>query len=307
MVSISSNVDKIEATYRGSKLLNIWSGESHNANMIENLITLWILVIPLVSSDPQHLLMKNVSSVPRTPEEYNEETKDLTCNDPMHNITYVLNPDSVGTSIGCFRKINAVKYCLEYNFNNTNNSEIIIQPKYNAPCHNLSITPCKVKYFSSESFKFFECFEKYGGISSPTQNQRNINSLKQRDLSLNTEIRELKKKLEQREISYTTEIQELKKKTIDLQNENDGLKTYKYFAISFIIIAVLFTVFIFFHYRRKLKIILQNKRLGTRTLSMTSTDNVDQTTVSEMKCDDQQKEETVMKIIPRKRRERTLP
>lgn len=100
------------------------------------------IVILLVSLDSQYILRENVTSVPRTQKEYLEETKDLTCNDPMHNITYVLNPDSVGTSIGCFRETPAFKFCLEYNFKNR---KLIIQPKLNAPCDDLSITPCTDK------------------------------------------------------------------------------------------------------------------------------------------------------------------
>lgn len=207
-----------------------------------------ILVIPLVGSDPQHLLMENVTSVPRTLEEFKEETKGLKCNDPMHKITYVLNPNSVGTSIGCFHEIPVLKYCLEYTFKN---GEVIIQQKDNAPCHDLSITPCEFKYFSPESYKFFECFEKYGGISSPKENQRKINFWKQRELSLNEEIGELVEK----EMNLTNEIQELKKEMVrrekdlskliqkqnetivqrddEIQNLQNYLKFYKILAYIF--------------------------------------------------------------------------
>lgn len=262
----------------------------------EPIHVIWIIVIPFVSLYSQHLLRENVTIVPRTPKEYYEQTRDLMCNDPMHNVTYVLNPDSVGTSIGCFQPIPALKYCLEYNFKN---GKYIIQSKYNAPCLDLSITPCKAKYFSSESYKLFECFEKYGGISSPIQNERNINflntkiqelkkTLEQREVSLTKEIQELKKEFEQKGNSFTKKIQELKKKTIDQLKENDDLKKYKWIATVFIIafiLSVLFILFIFFHFR---KIIIKKKSLETRIMSLTSTDNSAPTT--ERKSDDQQKE-----------------
>lgn len=212
----------------------------------------------------QYILVETVTSVPRSQEEYNEETEDLKCNQPMLKLTYVLNPGRIKgpgsnkTSIGCFCEMPvAVKKCLEYN---KNKNITIIQPKGDAPCHNLSITPCKVKYFSSESYTLFECFEKYGGISSPIQNQRKINSL-------NTEIQELKE-------------------------EKDDLKKYKWIAILFIIVFILTVLFNLYNhfYCQKLKIIIQEKRSKIKTLSSTSTDNGDNTTLSGIKRD-QQKEE----------------
>lgn len=212
-------------------------------------------------------------------------------------------------SIGCFcEKPVAVKKCLEYN---ENKNVTIIQPKCDAPCNDFSITPCKVKYFSSESYKLFECFEKYGGISSPIENQRNINFLKKK---LEQSEMELEKKLEQRELEIhelnkklnrskieiqelntklnqsKTEIQELKKKTIDLPTENVDSKIYKWIAIVLIILFVLFILYKFFPCQ-KLKNIIQKKRPETRTMSLTRTENGDQATMSERKSDDQQKEE----------------
>lgn len=244
-----------------------------------------ILVIPLVSSDQQHLLIENVTYVPRTQDEFKEETKGLRCDDSMHNITYVLNPKSFGTSIGCFSKTPVLKYCLEYNFKN---GEVFIQPKLNAPCHNLSLTPCKIKYFSPESYKFFECFEKYGGISSPKENQRKINSSKQRELSLYTEIQSLQ----------------------------DDLKIYKGLAIFFIAasIILLFSLigFILFHFRnRKIKgkyISKESQHAINDSSTMPSTDRVDPAAVCLIKYSDKQKQErfdedqseveSAVKIIP---------
>lgn len=257
---------------------------------------IWIAAIPLVSLGLHHIFMGNVTSVPmtqkeskrdidnlmcedhmqyisvenvtfvpRTEEEYMffKETEDLKCNHTMLKVTYVLNPVGNKTSIGCFCEKPVVDYCLEYNINKGMN---IIQSKLNALCKDLSLTPCKVKYNSSESYKLFGCFEKYGGISSPIQNQRHINAL-------------------------NTEIQELKKIANDLQKENDDLKIYKWIAIVFIItfiLSVLFIVFTFFHFR---KIILQKESLQTRTMSLIRTDKGDQATMSERKSDDQHKEE----------------
>lgn len=251
----------------------------------------------------QYLIRENVTSVPRTQEEYNEKTKDLKCNHPMLKITYVLNPDSNKTSIGCFcEKPVAVKYCLEYNINK---NVTIIQPKYNAPCKDLSITPCKVKYFSSESYKLFECFEKYGGISSPIENQRKINFLKQRELSLNTEYQELKKKMEQREIYFTKVIQKQNEtikqrddKIQNLQDENDGLKSYKVFAIFSIVVFLLlvivsFVVFIYFRNRKSEDKAIHKKSQPAINNSGTtpSTDGGDQAAMSLIKYNDQQKQE----------------
>lgn len=267
-----------------------------------------ILVIPIVSSDQQHLLIENVTYVPRTQDEFKEETKGLRCDDSMHNITYVLNPNSFGTSIGCFSKTPVLKYCLEYNFKN---GEVIIQPKLNAPCHDLSITPCEFKYFSPESYKFFECFEKYGGISSPKENQRKINSSKQRELSLNTEIQEVKKMLEQIKFNLTNQNQELKKE-IQEQNETinqrddkiqslqDHLKIYKGLAISFIaafIIILLFSLigFILFHFRNRkiqgIDISKESQHAINDSSTMPSTDRVDPAAVCLIKYSDKQKQE----------------
>lgn len=267
-----------------------------------------ILVIPIVSSDQQHLLIENVTYVPRTQDEFKEETKGLRCDDSMHNITYVLNPNSFGTSIGCFSKTPVLKYCLEYNFKN---GEVIIQPKLNAPCHDLSITPCEFKYFSPESYKFFECFEKYGGISSPKENQRKINSSKQRELSLNTEIQEVKKMLEQIKFNLTNQNQELKKE-IQEQNETinqrddkiqslqDHLKIYKGLAISFIaaFIILLFSFiigFILFHFRNRkiqgIDISKESQHAINDSSTMPSTDRVDPAAVCLIKYSDKQKQE----------------
>lgn len=267
-----------------------------------------ILVIPIVSSDQQHLLIENVTYVPRTQDEFKEETKGLRCDDSMHNITYVLNPNSFGTSIGCFSKTPVLKYCLEYNFKN---GEVIIQPKLNAPCHDLSITPCEFKYFSPESYKFFECFEKYGGISSPKENQRKINSSKQRELSLNTEIQEVKKMLEQIKFNLTNQNQELKKE-IQEQNETinqrddkiqslqDHLKIYKGLAISFIaafiILLLSFIIgFILFHFRNRkiqgIDISKESQHAINDSSTMPSTDRVDPAAVCLIKYSDKQKQE----------------
>lgn len=272
------------------------------------MIGMLILVIPIVSSDQQHLLIENVTYVPRTQDEFKEETKGLRCDDSMHNITYVLNPNSFGTSIGCFSKTPVLKYCLEYNFKN---GEVIIQPKLNAPCHDLSITPCEFKYFSPESYKFFECFEKYGGISSPKENQRKINSSKQRELSLNTEIQEVKKMLEQIKFNLTNQNQELKKE-IQEQNETinqrddkiqslqDHLKIYKGLAISFIaaFIILLFSFiigFILFHFRNRkiqgIDISKESQHAINDSSTMPSTDRVDPAAVCLIKYSDKQKQE----------------
>lgn len=285
-----------------------------------------ILVIPIVSSDQQHLLIENVTYVPRTQDEFKEETKGLRCDDSMHNITYVLNPNSFGTSIGCFSKTPVLKYCLEYNFKN---GEVIIQPKLNAPCHDLSITPCEFKYFSPESYKFFECFEKYGGISSPKENQRKINSSKQRELSLNTEIQEVKKMLEQIKFNLTNQNQELKKeiqkqnetinqrddKIQSLQDDLKILKIYKGLAIFFIaFIILLFSLigFILFHFRNRkiqgIDISKESQHAINDSSTMPSTDRVDPAAVCLIKYSDKQKQErfdedqseveSAVKIIP---------
>lgn len=286
-----------------------------------------ILVIPIVSSDQQHLLIENVTYVPRTQDEFKEETKGLRCDDSMHNITYVLNPNSFGTSIGCFSKTPVLKYCLEYNFKN---GEVIIQPKLNAPCHDLSITPCEYKYFSPESYKFFECFEKYGGISSPKENQRKINSSKQRELSLNTEIQEVKKMLEQIKFNLTNQNQELKKeiqeqnetinqrddKIQSLQDDLKILKIYKVLAIFFIaaFIILLFSLigFILFHFRNRkiqgIDISKESQHAINDSSTMPSTDRVDPAAVCLIKYSDKQKQErfdedqseveSAVKIIP---------
>lgn len=50
---------------------------------------IWIVAIPLVSLGLQYISMGNVTYVPITQEEYNEDTNNLTCEDILH-MQYIL-------------------------------------------------------------------------------------------------------------------------------------------------------------------------------------------------------------------------
>lgn len=165
----------------------------------------WYAVALTVSSPLLHeyILQKNITYVPMNHEEYINLTKGIKCEDPNHILTYVLDPVSNRTHLGCFYEKNVIgRKCPEFN---NKSGRIILQPKYSAPCDNLDITPCNFTYKSSESYKLFGCFLVYGGIPSLMQQGQKIENSKKEELILRETIESLKKTVKERDEQITNQ------------------------------------------------------------------------------------------------------
>lgn len=166
----------------------------------------WYAIALTVSSPQlnQYIVQENVTYIPINHEEYMEITKDIKCKDPNQILTYVLDPVSNRTHLGCFyEKIVIGRYCPEFNIDESNRT--ILQPKYSAPCGNLGITPCDFAYNSSESFKMFGCFIVYGGIPSLMQRGQEVENFKKEELILRKLIGSLKITVEERDKKITNQ------------------------------------------------------------------------------------------------------
>lgn len=107
--------------------------------------------------------------IPRNKQEYVRLTQYLNCSNGTVPI-YLLNGENE-TVLRCFEDVKITgKYCAELNNG-------VIQERYSAFCGNFSVTPCVFRYNASESYTYFECFEKYGGIPSPLERINKIKTL----------------------------------------------------------------------------------------------------------------------------------
>ena len=123
--------------------------------------------------------------IPRNKQEYVRMTQHLNCSNGTVPI-YLLNGENE-TFLGCFEDVKITgRYCPELN-----NGKI--QERFNAFCGNFSVTPCVFQYYASESYKYFECFEKHGGVHSPLDMIKEINTLKMKKSELIKQNEELKK------------------------------------------------------------------------------------------------------------------
>lgn len=127
-----------------------------------------------ICSSPGYIL-KEANYIPRNYQEYLEMNKHIQCKSSAQKIVYLLDSIKEKTLIGCFHEDFIYgKYCPEYNSG-------IAQPKYKASCANFNITPCPLLYNLSESYLYFECYEKFGAISPPKTRHQEINERKKRE------------------------------------------------------------------------------------------------------------------------------
>lgn len=127
-----------------------------------------------ICSSPGYIL-KEANYMPRNYQEYLEMNKHIQCKSSAQKIVYLLDSIKEKTLIGCFHEDFIYgKYCPEYNSG-------IAQPKYKASCANFNITPCPLLYNLSESYLYFECYEKFGAISPPKTRHQEIKERKKRE------------------------------------------------------------------------------------------------------------------------------
>lgn len=137
-----------------------------------------------ICSSPGYIL-KEANYIPRNYQEYLEMNKHIQCKSSAQKIVYLLDSIKEKTLIGCFHEDFIYgKYCPEYNSG-------IAQPKFKASCANFTITPCPLLYNLSESYFYFECYEKFGAISSPETSQQEIHEMKKREKNFMGDIYEL--------------------------------------------------------------------------------------------------------------------
>lgn len=128
-------------------------------------------VIPMLyKHDRDAYFLKETEIMPRNEREYRMLTKDLNCEGNDLNVAYVLHSIEIKTLMVCTPDKNlSGKWCPEFNPDKPYSQNGRVQSKYNAVCENLPITPCKGIYSVWESYLFFECFQIFGGISSPME------------------------------------------------------------------------------------------------------------------------------------------
>lgn len=137
-----------------------------------------------ICSNPGYIL-KEANYIPRNYKEYLEMNKHIQCQSKTQKIIYLLDSIKEKTLVGCFHEDFIFgKYCPEYNTGKA-------QESYKASCANFTITPCPSPYILSESYLYFECYEKFGAISSPKTSQQEIHEMKKREKNFKEDIYEL--------------------------------------------------------------------------------------------------------------------
>ena len=133
-------------------------------------LIIFLLTTEIVGvSDIKSTRPSPVDVIPRNKQEYVHMTQHLNCSNGTVPI-YLLHNENE-TVLGCFEDVKITgKNCVELN-----NGKV--QKRYNAPCGNFSVTPCVFLYNASESYTYFECFEKYGGIPSPLERTNKFKTL----------------------------------------------------------------------------------------------------------------------------------
>lgn len=140
-----------------------------------------------ICSNPGYIL-KEANYIPRNYNEYLEMNKHLQCKNNDQKVVYLLDSSKEKTLVGCFREEFIFgKYCPEYNTGYGG----IAQPSFKASCANFTVTPCHSPYNLSESYLYFECYEKFGAISSPAKSQQEIYEMKKREEKFMRDIDDL--------------------------------------------------------------------------------------------------------------------
>lgn len=116
--------------------------------------------------------------IPRNAAEYKMMTKDLKCEGKNMSVAYVLHSIEMKILMVCTPNKPLLRWCPEFNPDNIHSRSGRVQSKFNAECENMSITPCKPIYSVWESYLYFECFQKFGRMASPSES---VKKLKQCD------------------------------------------------------------------------------------------------------------------------------
>lgn len=124
------------------------------------------------TSDRDAYFLKETEVIPRNEREYRMRTKDLNCEGNNLNVTvaYVLHSIEMKTLMVCTpdKKLSG-KWCPEFNPDKPYSQNGRVQSKFTAECEIMSVAPCKGIYSVWESYLFFECFQRFGGIPSPME------------------------------------------------------------------------------------------------------------------------------------------
>lgn len=72
------------------------------------------------------------------------------------------------------------KWCPEFNPDKPYSQNGRVQSKFTAECANMSVAPCKGIYSVWESYLFFECFQRFGGIPSPMESIQKLKLCEER-------------------------------------------------------------------------------------------------------------------------------
>lgn len=139
-------------------------------------------VIPMLySHDRDAYFLKETEVMPRNEREYWMLTKDLNCEGNDSNVAYVLHSIEIKTLMVCTPDKNlSGKWCPEFNPDKHYSLYGKVQSKFTAECAKMSVAPCKGIYSVWESYLFFECFQRFGGISSPIESLKKLKLCEER-------------------------------------------------------------------------------------------------------------------------------
>lgn len=133
------------------------------------------------TSDRVAYFLKETEVIPRNEGEYRMLTKDLNCEGNDLNVAYVLHSIEMKTLMVCTpdKKLSG-KWCPEFNPDKPYSQNGRVQSKFTAECANMSVAPCKGIYSVWESYLFFECFQRFGGIPSPIESIQKLKLCEER-------------------------------------------------------------------------------------------------------------------------------
>lgn len=219
--------------------------------MFEKLIQFFFLCLYVW---PQYAHARDITWIPRSEKEYLDETQNVTCPLDEKPIYTNLRTNGVNkTVITCDKDglING-QYCVE---NNTRG----VQPDFTADCSKFS-PPCNDPYLKSESYKFPECFERYGGILSPKDQEERYEKLLQNTTKehqrLTRQIEDLKGRLqnEQKVKTHLEENVRKMEKELESSKEAKTVTTLISSIMSILAIYILIIVFLVKKYYYKTQI-----------------------------------------------------
>lgn len=188
-----------------------------------------------------------ITWIPRSAKEYLEATKNDTCPPGLVHIYALAAREGqirVNKTVLVCDKDGLIpgQYCVE---NNTRG----VQPDYTADCSKFS-PPCDDPYNKSESYKIPECYERYGGILSPKDQEERYEKLLQKTTKehqrLTRQIEDLKGKLKN-EQKVKTHLEENVRKTeneLEICSSSKEAKTVAICVVLSIISILAIYIFI---------------------------------------------------------------